>query len=346
MNLEGRELFEKAADLEKTGTPFMMCSIVRTEGSTPRKGGTHMIVTADGETFGTVGGGSVEHRSIDHACKMLKDAASDDRDPGSSRCGQARTFDLHKEGGAGAVCGGKVTVLFWQQGAGFFARLSALYDERRIGWLVLDYKGADDAAGTVSAGAYAHDELPAEYGDLAGLVPMMGDCVYTEPLIGAETAWLIGGGHVGQALVPVLHAAGFHVNVVDDRGFVLEMKDELFKDAEEVICCSYPTLAEHISITEKDYVVVTTFGHLGDLETLRAVLPACPKYLGCIGSKKKAAYIRERLEEFGFTAEEIGSIHSPIGLSIGAETPQEIAVSIAAEMIACRRLGDVRKTEH
>ena len=86
---------------------------------------------------------------------------------------------------------------------------------------------------------------------------------------------------------------------------------------------------------------MTTHGHKGDFDSLRAVIPMHPRYLGCIGSKKKAAYIRERLRASGFTEEEIRSVRSPVGLSIGAETPQEIAVSIAAEMIACRRMADI-----
>ena len=336
MNLEGRQLFEKAAELEREGRAFMVCSIVETEGSTPRKGGTHMLVTSDGESYGTVGGGAVEHRALDYSLELLKDPGA--ADPRKKRC---FSYGLQQDGDAEAVCGGRVTVAFWQpekvlEGAeGFFKELCALYDRRRPGWLVIDCRGQ------ITAKAYAHDAVPAEYGAYTGLKPQSADGIYTEPLIDAERAFLIGGGHVGQALSPVLHGTGFRVTVVDDREFIL--KDGLFPDAEEVICCGYETLSGRITVTEKDYVVVTTHGHKGDFDSLRAVIPMHPKYLGCIGSKKKAAYIRERLRESGFTEEEILSVRSPAGLSIGAETPQEIAVSIASEMIACRRMGDASK---
>ena len=334
MNLEGRELFIKAAELEKEGKAFVVSSIVDTEGSTPRKGGTHMIVTGDGKSFGTVGGGAVEHKALDYARELLSDPSAL-KDPKTKRC---FTYGLQRDGDADAVCGGSVTVAFWTPPCyaggkeGFFAKLCALYDARRIGWLVIDCRGP------VTAGAYAHDEVPAAYSDSTGLKPGLKAGIYSEPLIDAERVFLVGGGHVGQALVPVLRSVGFRVTVVDDREFILQ--GDLFPDAEEVICCSYETLSEHISVTEKDYIVVTTHGHKGDFDSLRAVLPMRPKYLGCIGSKKKAAYIRERLSACGFTEEEILSIHSPVGLEIGAETPQEIAVSIAAEMIACRRMED------
>ena len=334
MNLEGRELFEKAAELEKEGKAFIISSIVDTEGSTPRKGGTHMLVTADGESFGTVGGGIVEHRALDYSLQLLKD-------PGlmeNSETKRCFTYGLQKDGDADAVCGGRVSVAFWQQPAGadadegFFTKLCALYDERRIGWLVVDCREQ------VMANAYAHGDVPEEYSKYTGLTPASKDGIYTEPLMDAERVFLVGGGHVGQALVPVLQGVGFKVTVVDDREFILQ--DSLFPDAEEVICCSYDELSQHITVTEKDYIVVTTHGHKGDFDSLRAVLPMHPRYLGCIGSKKKAAYIRERLRACGFSEEEILSIHSPVGLEIGAETPQEIAVSIAAEMIACRRMDD------
>lgn len=350
MNLEGRALFEKAAELEREGTAFLMCTVVQTEGSTPRKAGTHMIVTGNGENFGTVGGGRVEHICLEHAVK-IQEAASSEELP------QCLSFNMNSADNEGLVCGGKCTVVFWKPEMetgkqGFFSRLLALAGENKGGWLVLDFrkpenkdghkqpwqKAEDDPfrkSGPVSCGCYPSDALPEEYGPFMkpGLSSREG--VYFERLFTEEHAYLIGGGHVGQALSPVLKGLGFKVTVVDDRSFVKD--GQLFPDADEVICCSYGSLKEHITITENDYVVVTTFGHKGDLETLKNVLPARPKYLGCIGSKKKAAYISGKLKILGFDQDLIGSIHSPVGLSIGAETPEEIAVSIAAEIIAVRR---------
>ena len=349
MNLEGRALFKKAAELEKNKTPFIMCTIVYTEGSTPRKPGTHMIVTKEGESFGTVGGGRVEHLCLDHAVKLQAYDASEELP-------QFLSFDMNSADNDGLVCGGKAAVVFWQPDnesgqQGFFARLLALPEEKS-GWLVLDYRSSDrkdtgkepwrtkeemmpGKVRAVSCGCYLQDEIPDIYGPYMKLAASGREGVYLEELSVMEHAFLIGGGHVGQALSPVLKSLGFKVTVVDDRSFV---KDErLFPDADEVICCSYEALKEYTLITPKDYVVVTTFGHKGDLETLKYILPCRPKYLGCIGSRKKAAYISGKLKELGFDQDAIGTIHSPVGLSIGAETPEEIAISIAAEIIAVRR---------
>ena len=99
---------------------------------------------------------------------------------------------------------------------------------------------------------------------------------------------------------------------------------------------SFEELADHVTITPDDYVVIMTRGHQADYEVLPQTLRCGAKYVGCIGSKKKLALCRDRLLEVGFTAEEYARVHAPIGLSIGAETPAEIAVSITAELSAVR----------
>ena len=126
-----------------------------------------------------------------------------------------------------------------------------------------------------------------------------------------------------------------HMPVVyDDRP---EFADPaLFPKAEKTLCGDFTRLSEQVTVTPEDYVVVMTRGHQADYEVLAQVLRSGAKYLGCIGSKRKLALCRERLMEAGFTEEEYARLHAPIGLAIGAQTPEEIAVSVAAEMIAVR----------
>ena len=109
-----------------------------------------------------------------------------------------------------------------------------------------------------------------------------------------------------------------------------------FPWAEAFLCCPFSALAEKIKVTPDDYVVIMTRGHQADYEVLTQTLRSGAKYIGCIGSKKKLAFCRDRLLAAGFTAEEYAGVHAPIGLAIGAETPEEIAVSVTAEMIAVR----------
>ena len=154
---------------------------------------------------------------------------------------------------------------------------------------------------------------------------------------GEDRVLLFGAGHVGQALVPVLAQAGFSVVVWDDRSGM-----PVPPGACDMRCGPYEGALERLGpVTAEDYVVVMTHGHQADYEILSQALGTPAKYIGCIGSRGKAAAVRERLLAADFPAEEVARIYSPIGLPIGGETPGEIAVSVAAQLIACRsgRLG-------
>ena len=163
---------------------------------------------------------------------------------------------------------------------------------------------------------------------------MFRDGWFVLPAVRGGRVYIFGGGHVSQALVPAIAAVGFRPVVYDDRP---EFADPaLFPQAEAALCGSFTALAERIKVTPDDYVVIMTRGHQADYEVLTQTLRSGAKYIGCIGSKKKLSICRDRLLAAGFTAEEYAKVHAPIGLAIGAETPEEIAVSVAAEMIAVR----------
>ena len=158
--------------------------------------------------------------------------------------------------------------------------------------------------------------------------------VYTEPLVRAGRVYLFGGGHVGQALVPVLENIDFRVTVLDNREALANK--ETFPQADKVIFTDFSNIYDKVTLTPDDYVVIMTPGHQADYEVLEQVLRSKTRYVGCIGSRHKIARTQQLLREAGISEEMIHSVHSPIGLAIGAETPAEIAISIAAEMIACR----------
>ena len=157
---------------------------------------------------------------------------------------------------------------------------------------------------------------------------------FAVPAVKAGRVYIFGGGHVSQALVPAVAAVGFRPVVYDDRP---EFADPArFPQAEVVLCGDFLSLGEQVRVTPDDYVVIMTRGHQADYEVLAQTLRSGAKYLGCIGSKKKLALCKERLLAAGFTEEEYQRVHAPIGLAIGAETPEEIAVSVTAELIAVR----------
>ena len=157
--------------------------------------------------------------------------------------------------------------------------------------------------------------------------------IYTEPLGRNYRVYIFGGGHVSAALVPVLLPLGFPVTVFDSRPELAV--PERFPGA-EVLLGDFNDFSGRLTITEQDYAVVMTPGHEMDLEVLRQVLNSPATYVGCIGSRKKTAYVNQKLREEGFSEEDLARIHAPIGLPIQARTPEEIAISIAAELIRHR----------
>lgn len=154
------------------------------------------------------------------------------------------------------------------------------------------------------------------------------------PLVEAGRVFIFGGGHVAQALVPALAAVDFRCAVLEDRAdFCLR---ELFPGAEEVRHIDMARALEEVPITSEDYVVIMTRGHRDDLLLQEQVLRTPARYIGVIGSRRKKAALFAQLRERGFTDADLERITTPIGLSIGAETPAEIAVSIAAQLIQVR----------
>lgn len=168
----------------------------------------------------------------------------------------------------------------------------------------------------------------------AAILDEAGD-LFLDPVLPEEKLLIVGGGHVGLALARAALPLGYKVTVVDDRADFLGPE----RFGPEVACVKggYMESIDRFAFDEASYAVILTRGHLFDLESSRAVLKRPFRYAGLIGSSRKISMIREQLARDGYGQDRIDALHAPIGLSIGAETPEEIAVSILAEMIACRR---------
>jgi len=166
---------------------------------------------------------------------------------------------------------------------------------------------------------------------------------YVRRFRSAERLILLGCGHIGQALCRYAADLGFSVTAVDERpGFANHTQ---MPEAETILCDSFPDAIRRLNITERDYVCVITRGHRFDADCLREILPGSfPKYLGMIGSKRRVALLLQQLESEGFRRGDLERIHAPIGIAINALTVKEIAISIVAELIACRRAGVDRRS--
>ena len=326
-----RTVFPAVRDQIRRGAQAALCTIIASSGSTPRGAGARMAVFSDGGFVGTIGGGSVERLAQDVARAVLEGGQP-----------VVRTFQLHPNGteDIGMICGGTVTVMFQPLGKEalpLMDRICGLMVEEQPAWLVTVLS----EHGPWTMELWEKDapwqmELPQEE-----VRPLMGSqavlrwgdpALFVEPLAQQGTVYIFGAGHVGRELAWLLDRVGFRLAVFDDRGEALDPKQ--FPEGVRLIQGDFGRIS--LPLTQADSVVVMTAGHRGDLAILEQVLPEPVAYIGCIGSRKKAAAAQKILKEKGFTKSDIKRIHSPIGLPIGGETPAEIAVSVAAELIAHR----------
>src|SRR5213083_3026578 len=179
-----------------------------------------------------------------------------------------------------------------------------------------------------------HYELSDDFAQETGLICGGQMDVYIEPIEPSPELYVIGAGHVGTHLATLAQVVGFRVHVVDDREKFANR--ERFPDLAEVVTEDIPAWLARTHLPAHGYVVIVTRGHTNDLEALRALAPRELRYLGLIGSRAKVARIYDQLVEDKMSADTLKHVHAPIGLDIGAVTPQEIAVSILAELIAVK----------
>ena len=172
-----------------------------------------------------------------------------------------------------------------------------------------------------------------------------GQKLYAEEFCYDGRVYIFGGGHLAQELVPVLSHLGFWCMVLDDRE---EYTDHaLFPGVQETKTVDFTALSQILEVKPEDYLVVVTRGHRCDADVERFALRTPASYIGVVGSKRKTRYVREKLASEGFTEEELDQVYAPIGIEIESETPAEIAISIAAQLIQIRadKTGMRRKKE-
>ncbi len=331
-----KELFQIMEEKLTAGEDLVLVTVIASSGATPRGAGARMLVGREGRLRGTIGGGAVEYRSEAIARKVLAEKTSVGHD-----------FTLTKDDvqNLGMICGGACQVYFHYIPAGdektllLSRRCSELLRRGEDLWLISDM-GAGGSLATYTPTDGFWDIL-----DVDWLIPGLsrhpqhfvenGRDLFAEQISTAGKVYIFGGGHVAQELVPVLSHVGFRCMVMDDRAEFV--KPELFPGAESVVLGDFRRISDYFEISGEDYVCVMTRGHAYDTVVQAQVLRCRPCYCGVIGSKFKAAGVRKTLkEEYGLLDEELDLVTTPIGLNIKGETPAEIAISIAAQMILHR----------
>jgi xanthine dehydrogenase accessory factor len=325
---------------------LVLATIVETEGSTPQVVGSSAIFAKAGLVAGTVGGGLLEARVEAAARKALED--------GEPRLVSIR-LDADPTDMEGAICGGAAKVLVdpgVEAAEGIFRSALEGFKKRRAGVLASRIRaGHDDAAsverGFLPMGAQVLPDDPV-FGDIApgvleeiiagGRVRLLKEgsrMTFVEPVLPLPRLIIAGAGHIGKAVARLGRLLDFSVTVIDDRPEFANIIN--VPDADEIVVGDIGEAVQSIEDSPDSYFVIVTRGHQKDAEALRGAIGRGAAYVGMIGSKRKIELMHcEFLESGWATAEEWDGIHAPIGIDIGSKTVEEIAVSIAAELVRVR----------
>lgn len=312
-------VWRAAADLIRDGASGALATVARARGSTPVPPGTKMLVGGEGRLLGSVGGGCVE---ADVVVAALTAQAS--REP------ILLTHHLNADlaGDLGLSCGGTVDI--------FVEPLLATDAYVRV----LD-RAASAESGLVRTATAWHDGPVKTFeelapGDRGAAASLTRDGRYVEERLSlAPRVFVFGAGHVGTAIAHAAGAAGFRVVIIDDRA---EYADAArFPDGMHVLAGDVETALARYPLTAADAVVIATRGHRNDAGILERIATSAAGYVGLLGSKRKKAVVTKGLTKAGIPAASLTRVRVPVGLAIGAITPEEIAVSVVAELIAWRR---------
>ncbi|MDO8432939.1 MAG: XdhC family protein [Candidatus Binatus sp.] len=361
------QIWPEAVRTLESGKPFALATVVNVRGSTPREVGAKMIVRDDGQ-FGTIGGGCGEAEVFRKARILLEEGS------GARLAEVDLTGDFdQKEIG---TCGGIMDVFvdIWSpardlpiarqlaDAAGRSAPVALLtvVDPGARAELPPGARSFIDPAAVENGGgatielpeaaraqitACTTDAIPSlfEFDSTGSLKPIThldasgAPRLFVDPIVGAQRLIIVGAGHIAIPLCAMGAMLGFHVTVIDDRASFANR--ERFPQADAIIVKPFKAAIESLALDGHCYLISVTRGHAFDEEAVTAALLQPCGFVGMIGSRRRVKATLERLGEAGIPQERLDEVHAPLGMAIGAETPEEIAISIIAEIIRERRTG-------
>lgn len=348
------EIYKRMIQELSSGRPVVLAAIISQAGSSPRSLGAKFAVCHDGSLVGSIGGGKLEAQVIKAAEGLMKR-------------GTAIVKKIRMTGkevaGTDMICGGNVDVLIQgitpgnhhafeileevlllvtkrRQGILAVGPLPKQGEEAKVGMLL--YRPEGKMLGSMGQ-AKAVLELVRSHAEttLGADTPVIYDSllgpILMEPISSLQTVIVFGGGHISVKLAPLLTMVDFRVVVVDDRAeFASEKR---FPGAAQIVVADYGKSFDQLEFTPETYCVIVTRGHIHDKTVIENVLTRPTRYVGMIGSRRKRDMVYDALMKQGFSPDQLKSVYSPIGLDIGAETAEEIAISIVAELIQIRAHG-------
>jgi len=324
-------IYETIDEYLKKNKTGIIATVITRAGSAPRDVGAKMFVGDDGKLYGTVGGGRLEHSAHQEAMSMMGKSGP--------KLLHIR-MDAREVASNGMICGGDVDVLLepvLEKYRALYGRLEYLEKRGKRGILVTRFDKdifvkilvEDDL--TVHGDDVSERDRDVFLQHLFETKPCVTEGLVIEPLQISSVLYIFGAGHVSQFIAKIAQMTGFSVTVIDDREEFANK--ERFPDSDEIIVEDFQNVFDRLRFTGKEFVTIVTRGHQFDAGVLGETLKRQARYVGMIGSKRKVAIVFDYMRKSGFDDETIEKVHAPIGLAIHAETPQEIAVSIVAEMI-------------
>lgn len=325
-------IYKIAEDYLKEGKKGMIATVIRRIGSAPRDTGAKMFIGEDGKVLGTVGGGKLENDAYEEALRLMN--------KGITKVLQIR-MNATEVAQDGMLCGGNVDILLEpveEKYRDLYAAIGLSLEKGKRAIVITRFKD-----NRLSKTFVAHDNTiigePLTEDESKSIAAYMNErnpvliheTTVIEPIVKYSTLYIFGAGHVSQYLSIVAKLVNFYTVVIDDR---IEFANrERFSDVDEIIVDNFESVFNRLNFTGNEFVVIVTRGHQYDAFVLQEVLKRAFRYVGMIGSKRKVKIILENLKEKGFGEDLLKRVHAPIGLEINAETPQEIAISIVAELI-------------
>lgn len=354
-----RDIYAEIVNALEAGDRLAMATIIRRVGSAPREAGAKYLIKGDGTSIGSIGGGCVEADVWQEAQKVI-----------AKQEGKVLHFKLTTEQLAegGLICGGNIDIFLeplresytpiYQEvsrvrrrgGSGILATVISI-DETTPGRgdVKTFIKASGEKTGSLLAGEGVEERVSQEVRrllktrklEVLSVSPRREEQAWKnaeillEPICCEPTVFIFGAGHISQQLAPLVKKVHFNVVVIDDREIFANRA--LFPEADEVIVSEFEKSFDQISIDDSSYIVIVTRGHLYDGLILGKAVETNARYIGMIGSKKKIQTLYRNLLDQGIPRASLDRVHAPIGLDIHSETPEEIAVSIVAELIQERR---------
>ena len=321
------ELWQFVAERLARNESVMLLVVAESSGSSPGRAGYKMAVGSDGELFGSIGGGVMEVNLVEQSRLFLRDAAMGRRgDAEISRLSQ----QVHRkdvQNSSGMICSGSQTVIF---------RLLTPADLSTVDEIVLTLADRRDMLTITSAefsvgppeGGTQNDD--ATFDKLSDT-----DFIYTERPGFKNDLYIIGGGHCALALSELMSKMDFHIALFDDRPDLNTIEKNRFAHSITIVD-DYDEIGSKIPDGPRSYVVVMTLGYASDERVIRSLIDKHFKYFGVLGSNAKMSVMLRKLSKEGLPAEKLDRIRTPIGIAIHSRTPEEIAISIAAEIIAVK----------